>query len=128
MTGACPCLSDPQGRLAPVRGLGMDEQYGEVEILTCEACGQLWVKVLYELEAFTGSGRWYLGAITTEQAETLTAKAALAMLEGWTGISTGGVIMGGGWAGSRRDKPVRVSHQSGQPDWCETNLSGAIYR
>jgi hypothetical protein len=95
MTGACPCLSDPQGRLAPVRGLGMDEQYGEVEILTCEACGQLWVKVLYELEAFTGSGRWYLGAITTEQAETLTAKEAAAILEGLDGYFYGGSYYGG---------------------------------
>jgi len=59
----------------------MDDHYAEVSLLVCSSCGQRWLRYFYELEAFTASGRWYLGAITGEQAARLTAENAKATLE-----------------------------------------------
>ncbi|HUE82841.1 MAG TPA: hypothetical protein VMM84_12080 [Pyrinomonadaceae bacterium] len=60
----------------------MDRCYAEVSVLVCRSCGQHWLRYFYEHEAFTGSGRWYLGAITPEQLSALTADAAKSLLEG----------------------------------------------
>ena len=73
----------------------MDANFAEVSILVCPACGQRWLKYFYELEAFTASGRWYLGAITTEQAASLTAEDAKAALEGLSWYFYGGSYFGG---------------------------------
>ena len=59
----------------------MDDHYAEVSLLVCSSCGQRWLRYFYELEAFTASGRWYLGAITGEQAARMTAESAKATLE-----------------------------------------------
>lgn len=77
----CTCLTAPSGHLVIVKELGMDEQYGEVSILSCPECSQLWVRYFYELEAFTASGRWYLGIVTGEQASQLTVENARETLE-----------------------------------------------
>jgi hypothetical protein len=78
----CMCFAAPTSRLVGVKDLGLDNQLAEVAVLTCEECGQHWLRYFYEVEAFTGSGRWYLGAITPEQFATLTAEQAKAVLEG----------------------------------------------
>jgi len=68
----------------------MDGNFAEVSILVCSLCGQRWLRYFYELEAFTASGRWYLGAITAEQASLLTAENAKATLEGLSWYFYGG--------------------------------------
>lgn len=59
----------------------MDSRFAEVSVLVCRECGQRWLRYFYEVESFSGSGRWYLGAITPEQATALSAEQAKAMLE-----------------------------------------------
>lgn len=79
---SCVCFSAPDDRLALKKDLGADEHYAEVSLLVCLECGKFWLKYFYEIEAFTASGRWYLGAVTAGQAAQLTAENAKATLEG----------------------------------------------
>lgn len=60
----------------------MDEHFASVSMLICPDCGQNWLRYFYEVEAFTASGRWYLGALHAEQASRVTAGTAKATLEG----------------------------------------------
>src|SRR5215212_1104859 len=78
---ACPCFAAPATGLITIKELGLDSHLAEVSVLICQECGQHWLRYLYEAEAFTGSGRWYLGAITPEQFVTLTVEQAKATLE-----------------------------------------------
>jgi hypothetical protein len=73
----------------------MDKRYAEVTLLTCPECGAFWLRYHYELEAFTASGRWYLGAITPQQAAHLTADNAKATLEGLDWYFFGGSYFDG---------------------------------
>jgi len=73
----------------------MDENFAEVSLLTCSLCGQKWIRVLYEVEAFTASGRWYLGAITAQQASSLAAENAKNTLEKLNWYFYGGSYFGG---------------------------------
>jgi hypothetical protein len=95
MAGPCACFEQPGNRLTLVKWLGMDERYAEASIFACPDCGQHWLKVHYELEAFAASGRWYLGAITTEQAEILTTGEAIAALQALKWYFYGGSYYGG---------------------------------
>jgi hypothetical protein len=79
---ACTCFTLPASHLIAVSDLGLDSQLAEVGVLICQDCGQHWLRYFYEVEAFTGSGRWYLGAITPEQFATLAVERAKAVLEG----------------------------------------------
>jgi hypothetical protein len=78
---ACPCFTNPLEFLEPFQELGMDRHFAEVSVLVCRECGQYWLRYFYELEAFTGSGSWYLGPITAQQRSTLTAENAKSVLE-----------------------------------------------
>jgi hypothetical protein len=93
--GACECFSTPGSSLALVKHLGLDGSYAEVSLLTCALCGQHWLRYHYELEAFTASGRWYLGAVTQEQASLMTSENARATLEGLVWYFYGGSYYGG---------------------------------
>ncbi len=73
----------------------MEENFAEVSLLTCPLCGQKWLKFFYELEVFTASGRWYLGAIPSEQAMILTAENAKNTLEKLNWYFYGGSYFGG---------------------------------
>jgi hypothetical protein len=73
----------------------MDRGFAEVSILCCQTCRQHWLRYLYELEGFTASGRWYLGAITRQQLSTLTADNAKSYLEGLDWYYYGGSYFGG---------------------------------
>lgn len=77
----CPCFAAPLRDLTAARELGMDRRMAEVSVLTCPKCGQLWLRYFYEVEAFTGSGRWYLGPLTPEQSALLTPEQAKSVLE-----------------------------------------------
>jgi hypothetical protein len=93
--GGCTCLTSPNPPLIIDRQLGMDSRYGEVTLLTCPACGQMWLQYLYEMEGFSRSGRWYRGAITVQQAAEVTAENARAMLEGLEWYFYGGSYFDG---------------------------------
>ena len=87
---ACPCFAAPSTGLFTVKELGLDSRLAEVSVLVCQECGQHWLRYLYEVEAFTGSGRWYLGAITPEQFATLTVEQAKGTLENLSWYYYGG--------------------------------------
>ena len=78
---ACACFAAPATHLIGTTALGLDSQLAEVSVLICQDCGQHWLRYFYEVEAFTGSGRWYLGAITLEQLASLTLERAKNTLE-----------------------------------------------
>lgn len=78
---SCECFVAPSTHLSCTKELGLDNQFAEVSILICQACGQHWLRYFYEVEGFTRSGRWYLGAISAEQASTLTLDQAKETLE-----------------------------------------------
>jgi hypothetical protein len=78
---ACACFAAPPTRLISISDLGLDSRLAEVAVLICQDCGQHWLRYFYEVEAFTGSGRWYLGAISPKQLATLTREQAKSMLE-----------------------------------------------
>jgi hypothetical protein len=79
---ACTCRAAPATGLIIIKELGLDSRLAEVSVLVCQECGQHWLRYLYEVEAFTGSGRWYLAANTPEQIATLAVERAKAVLEG----------------------------------------------
>lgn len=81
----CACLTSKDSNLIVIQELGMDSNFAEVSILECEECKRLWLRYFYEIEAFSNSGRWYLGNISSEDRETLMATNAKASLEklGW---------------------------------------------
>ena len=86
----CSCLETASTHLVVYKELGMDELYAEVTILRCPICSRFWLRYFYELEAFTASGRWYLGEITALQARQLTAENARETLEALSWYFSGG--------------------------------------
>jgi hypothetical protein len=73
----------------------MDRDFADVSILCCQTCKQHWLRYFYEIEAFTASGRWYLGAIRREQLSNLTADNAKSYLEKLDWYYYGGSYFGG---------------------------------
>jgi hypothetical protein len=73
----------------------MDESFAEVSVLVCQSCGQHWLRYFYEQEAFTASGRWYLGAVTPGQLSVLTAGNAKSLLDSLDWYYYGGSYYGG---------------------------------
>jgi hypothetical protein len=90
LSPSCRCLQAPYDQLLPYKELGMDERYAQTSLLVCPLCGRLWLRYYYELEAISKSGRWYLGAITQQQAEQTTARNAKATLEALSWYFYGG--------------------------------------
>jgi hypothetical protein len=90
----------------PSKELGMDERYAQISLLVCPLCGQVWLRYHFELEAFSESGRWYLGAITKHQAAQVTAKNAKAVLEELGSYFYGGSYFGG--KNGRRAGPLSL--------------------
>ena len=91
----CVCFKVPYTDLTYQRELGMTKGYAEVSVLVCPSCGQHWLHYFYEQEAFTASGRWYLGALTPEQLSALTVANAKSMLEGLAWYYYGGSFYDG---------------------------------
>jgi hypothetical protein len=92
---ACGCFTTAYQYLGSEQALGMDASFAEASLLFCSVCGQPWLRYFYEVEAFTASGRWYLGAISKEQAGQLTAENAKAVLENLNWYFYGGSYFGG---------------------------------
>lgn len=91
----CGCLGESNHALVINQDLGLDDLFAEVSTLHCPVCGQLWLKYFYEVEAFTASGRWYLGPIATQQALNINAGNARATLENLAWYFYGGSYFGG---------------------------------
>ncbi len=80
------------------RYLGDDPAQGrfaDVHLESCTACGAQWVHYAFEVEAFSGSGRWYRGQVPPEQASGVTAETAAALLESLPSYDAGGSYYGG---------------------------------
>lgn len=78
---SCDCFNVASRNLVEYEEMGMDENSGEISVSVCVNCGQHWLKYFYENEAFTSSGRWYLGAIASGQLTSLTSENAKRILE-----------------------------------------------
>ena len=89
----CRCLVAARGDLELVRDLGLDDHLAQVSLLACPECGTYWLRYSYEVEAFTGSGRWFLGTLPARQVLALTVASARETLEEEDCISTGEVIL-----------------------------------
>jgi hypothetical protein len=85
----------PHSQLLPIKELGMDKHYATITLHKCAKCDRLWLRYHYENEAFTASGRWYLGTITPEQARLLTAENAKETLERLSWYFCGGSYFDG---------------------------------
>lgn len=92
---ACGCLHAPGKQLSVRRELGMDDLYAEATVLACRLCGRRWLRYFYEHEAFTGSGRWYMGHIPTSRSLALSAGEARRVLERLEWYHVGGSYFGG---------------------------------
>lgn len=103
----CDCLRIPLGASGDAEHLGQDSRFAEVSVLTCPSCGRRWLRYFYEVEAFTGSGRWYLGVISPESLSTLTVEAARSVLESLDGYFYGGSYFGG--KTSRGSGPIMLT-------------------
>jgi len=106
----CRCLTPPfDYRDYESRSLGLDTthgRYGEVSLQTCRHCGTTWLSYLVEYEAFTASGRWVRGAISSGQAQTLTPEQAIAVLEQLPWHFVGGSAYRS--TGQRSTRPIRA--------------------
>jgi hypothetical protein len=92
----CACLTTPSVQtLVIFQELGYDSQYGEASLLVCAACGQFWLRYLYENEGFSRSGRWYMGPVAFGQINGITGENAKETLEGLEWYFFGGSYFGG---------------------------------
>ena len=91
----CSCLVAVSERLILIAELGMDAHYAEVSLLVCPDCLQPWLRYCFELEAFSNSGRWYLGAFSPDEVEALRAEEAKALLENLPWYYCGGSYYSG---------------------------------
>lgn len=91
----CACFQSTQQKGVPFELMGLTEDYAEVTLGKCPQCGQHWLRYLYENEGFTGSGRWFLGAISAEQANDLRVEESKSLLEGLEWYWYGGSYFGG---------------------------------
>jgi hypothetical protein len=83
---SCSCLETPQiyTRYNRVRNIGIDEtngRYGVVELWQCNQCKRFWLHYLVEYEYRTGSGRYFMGLISPDQAQSMTPDKAVGFLE-----------------------------------------------
>ena len=79
ISGHCGCLESARPPCSFAREIGVDMtnfRYGDVSLMRCDRCGRYWL--LYEVEyaSYTQSGRWFLGLIDEERAETLQPEDA----------------------------------------------------
>ena len=82
----CDCteLGPPPGTFDEST-LGVDEtngRFADVSTRTCRKCGRRWLHYAVEYEAFSGSGRWYIGLLPEEMGTTrIKPENAAAVLE-----------------------------------------------
>ncbi len=93
----CACLETPMSGLLTYREMGMDSSFGEATLLYCRRCGRYWLRYFYENEAFTKSGRWYLGALPPAVLANAGLANARAALEELSWYFYGGSYYDGRW-------------------------------
>lgn len=81
----CICLREPMQfyEYEEIQYIGVDEtngRYGDVTLKKCKKCDRYWLHYLVEYEAFTASGRYFMGLITPEIAQTLSPDLAVSYL------------------------------------------------
>lgn len=59
------------------RGIGVDDNYGEITLLRCTRCGRCWLHYFVEYEYLTASGRWFEGEVPPDIEASLTPKEAV---------------------------------------------------
>lgn len=65
-----------------VVGIDRNEgRFGDVKIIKCPACGNLWLHYHVEYEAFSKSGRWFRALISPEEVNQITPENAVNILE-----------------------------------------------
>lgn len=83
---ACLCtqLPQPYDHYQDIRFIGSDEtegRFGEVRLKQCKRCGRYWLHYFVEYEPLSESGRYFMGEIPVETAETMTPETAIPYLE-----------------------------------------------
>ena len=96
----CACLETPLSSLSTYRELGMDAALAEVTLLYCRHCGRYWLRYFYENEAFSRSGRWYLGALPPAVLANVGLANAREALEELSWYFYGGSYFDGRWGKS----------------------------
>ncbi len=91
----CTCFQSTEQKGVPFELIGLAEEFAEITVGHCPICGQTWLRYLYENEGFTGSGRWFLGAISAEQAKDLVIAETKSILERLEWYWYGGSYFGG---------------------------------
>jgi hypothetical protein len=82
----CLCLDLPLPlyHYGKEKFIGVDEtlgRFGQVTLKQCRHCRRWWLHYFVEYEAFRASGRYFMGLITPEVAETITPETAVEYLE-----------------------------------------------
>lgn len=103
----CSCQISLPRRLRLYRDLGMDGHFAEVSIQVTPECRHYWLHYYHVLEAFSASGRFYLGLISTEQAASLTAAEAKSTLEALPWYFYGGSYFDG--RSGKTSGPIRLN-------------------
>jgi len=103
-TRVCACIELGNIVLEQLSNLGMDKFYGEVSILKCPNCQQLWLRYLYENESVSGSGRWFACPISDSEKQTLTPDSAVKLMNSKSWFYSGGSYFNG--VVSRSQPPV----------------------
>ena len=94
-TEECICFQSTQQEEVPFSVVGMTDDFADISLGKCPKCGQVWLRYLTENEGYTGSGRWYLGAISDLQANMIQVNQAKALLEGLEWYWVGGSYFSG---------------------------------
>ena len=106
MSTDCKCFESGQGTLS--KPLGTDEtkgRYADVSLDRCLSCGSLWLRYFVEYEGFSRSGRWAMGLISDDAADTMTPDRAADYLAGLEWCIVGGSYFG--HAGKRRSGDIK---------------------
>ncbi len=91
----CICFQSTQQKEVPFSVVGMTDDFADISLGKCPKCGQVWLRYVTENEGYTGSGRWYLGAISDLQANMIQVNQAKALLEGLEWYWVGGSYFSG---------------------------------
>ena len=77
----CACFNSHSRPGPAFHDLFRTQFHIDVSLAQCTTCSQNWCRLFYEQEAFSRSGRWYLGAITESQARHINKENAILTLE-----------------------------------------------
>lgn len=91
----CGCELRPDLEKEPVRAVGSDDHFADIEILRCPRCERLWLRYFYENEAFALSGRWFMGEVSPHYALAISPSDARKHLESLPDYFFGGSYFDG---------------------------------